>query len=460
MNETGLLGRFIPDFGRIVAQMQHNLYHVYTVDEHTIRAIGILSQIENGLLADELPLSTEIMPKLLSRRELYVALFLHDIAKGRGGDHSEVGEGIAKRLCPRFGLPDDATETVAWLVRHHLVMSRFAFKRDCEDPQTVQDFVAVVQSPERLKLLLLLTATDIRAVGPNVWNGWKGQLLRELYHEARAAMATGDPQGRRARRIERAKRQLADALATLPEEPWSPAAIDAYLARHDPRYWLGLPTEEHLRHARIVGRADADRAPLALDFRTDEFHARTEMLLYAADHPGLFMKVAGALALSGVSIVDAHIFTTADGMALDTLGFQDAGTRLAVTDAGRLGRIRENTEKALRGEVWLEKALAGRRSLPKRADVFEVERRVLVDNSASRTHSVIEVNGRDRPGLLFDLAKTLKELGLVIHSAHISTYGERVVDVFYVKDVFGLKIAHRSKIQRVQRQLAEALATA
>ena len=457
MNEAGVLGKFVPEFGRIVAQMQHNLYHIYTVDEHTIRAIGILSQIESGELADELPLSTEVMPKLLSRRELYVALFLHDIAKGRAGDHSELGEVVAKRLCPRFGLADDATETVAWLVRHHLVMSRFAFKRDTEDPQTVQDFVSIVQSPERLKLLLLLTATDIRAVGPNVWNGWKGQLLRELYLETAAAMATGDAQGRRAGRIERAKERLAEALADLPDRPWSPEAIESYLARHDPRYWLGSPREEHLRHALIVGQADAARAPFAIDFRIDEFRARTEMLLYGADHPGLFMKVAGALALSGVSIVDAHIFTTTDGMALDTLGFQDAGSRLAVTDQARLARIRENTEKALRGEIWFEKALAGRRTLPPRADVFQVEPRVLIDNSASRTHSVIEVNGRDRPGLLFDLAKALKDLGLVIHSAHISTYGERVVDVFYVKDVFGLKIAHRGKMQKVQRRLAEAL---
>lgn len=460
MNEAGLLGRFVPEFGRIVAQMQHNLYHIYTVDEHTIRAIGILSQIESGQLADELPLSTEVMPKLLSRRELYVATFLHDIAKGRGGDHSILGEQIAKRLCPRFGLSDDATETVAWLVRNHLVMSRFAFKRDSEDPKTISDFVSIVQSPERLKLLLVLTVTDIRAVGPNVWNGWKGQLLRELYLEAGAAMATGDPQGRRAQRIGRAKEKLSDALQRLPEGPWPADAVEAYLARHDPRYWLGFSTEEHLRHAEIVRQADAERTPLAVDFRIDEFRARTEILLYAADHPGLFMKVAGALALSGVSIVDAHIFTTADGMALDTLGFQDAGARTAVTDAARFKRIRENIVKALQGEIWLEKALAGRRSLPKRADVFEVEPRVLIDNTASRTHSVIEVNGRDRPGLLFDLAKTLKELGLVIHSAHISTYGERVVDVFYVKDVFGLKIAHRSKMQRVQRQLAEALSIA
>jgi [protein-PII] uridylyltransferase len=454
MSETGLLGRFIPDFGRVVGQMQHNLYHVYTVDEHTIRAVGGLHEVERGDIAAEVPLSTELLPKLLSRRELFVATFLHDLGKGRPGDHSVVGEEIAKRLCPRFGLSDESTETVAWLVRHHLVMSQYAFRRDSEDPQTIADFVAVVQSPERLRLLLILTTIDIRAVGPGVWNGWKGQLLRELYHEAEAAMAAGDPRGRRAARIEAAKTRLARALAA---DGWAAEAVESHLARHDPRYWLGFNTEEHARHARIVRDADAARAPLALDFRVDEFRARTEVLLYAADHAGLFMKVAGALAVSGVSIVDAHIFTTTDGMALDALGFQEAASRAAVSDPGRLERIRRNIEKALGGEIWLEKALAGRRSLPARADVFQVEPRVLVDNNASRTHSVLEVNGRDRPGLLFDLAKALKDLGLVIHSAHISTYGERVVDVFYVKDVFGLKLTQRSKLQRLERTLQEAL---
>ena len=192
--------------------------------------------------------------------------------------------------------------------------------------------------------------------------------------------------------------------------------------------------------------------------RVDTFKARTELLLYAADHPGLFMKVAGALALSGVSITDAHIFTTNDGTALDTLGFQDQRERTAVADPAWLARIEGTIIKALCGEVDFDKALRGKRSLPTRADVFQVEPRVLVDNSASRTHSVVEVNGRDRPGLLFDLAKALKELGLVIHSAHISTYGERVVDVFYVKDVFGLKVSQKSRLARINRRLGEALA--
>jgi [protein-PII] uridylyltransferase len=458
MNEGGLLGRFVPDFGRVVALMQQGLYHVYTVDEHTIRVIEVLWQIEQGKLADELPLATELMPKLLSRRELYLAALIHDLGKGRRSNHSIIGEEIAKRLCPRLGLPDDATETVAWLVRHHLIMSTTAFRRDTEDPKTIADFVATVQSPERLKLLLVLTAADIRAVGPNVWNGWKGQLLRELYHEAAAAMATGDPSGRRNERIGKAKFDVAEALASLPDRPWSRAEIAAYVDRHDPRYWLGFPTEQLVRHAQLLAAADAERRPLTLDFRTDSFRDRTELLLYAADHPGLFMKIGGALALSGASIVDAHIFTTQDGMALDVLGFQDADTRRAIADEARLARIARNIERALGGEIWLEKALKERRTLPARTDVFKVEPRVLIDNNASRTHSVIEINGRDRPGLLFDLARTLKDLGLVINSAHVTTYGERVVDVFYVKDVFGLKITQRAKMQRIQKGLSEALA--
>src|SRR6266513_1506546 len=184
MNEAGVFGRFIPDFGRVVAQMQYDMYHVYTVDEHTLFAIGILHKIESGQLKEELPVACSIMPTIVSRRALYVATLLHDIAKGRGGDHSEIGEKIAYKLGPRLGLTAEETETVAWLVRWHLLMSSTAFKLDISDPQTIQNFVERVQSPERLKLLLVLTAADIRAVGPKVWNGWTAALLREVYYSA------------------------------------------------------------------------------------------------------------------------------------------------------------------------------------------------------------------------------------------------------------------------------------
>jgi [protein-PII] uridylyltransferase len=214
----------------------------------------------------------------------------------------------------------------------------------------------------------------------------------------------------------------------------------------------------HPRHATLVRAAEAEGKGLMLDFQVDRFRDRTEMLLFTPDHPGLFMKIAGAIALSGASIVDARIFTTADGMALDSFGLQNADDRTAVAEPARLERIRRNIEQVLEGKIWLDQALAGRQSLPARTEVFKVEPRVLIDNNASRTHTVIEVNGRDRPGLLYDVAKTLKDLGLVISSAHIGTYGERVVDVFYVKDVFGLKVAQPSKLRQIQRQLIASLA--
>ena len=454
MNEAGLLGRFVPEFGRVVAQMQHDLYHVYTVDEHTVRAIGELNRIERGELADELPLATELMPKVLSRTELFVATLLHDIGKGLGGDHSERGARIAERLCPRLGLSDEQTETVVWLVRHHLLLSRTAFKRDLEDPKTVADLVEAIQSPERLRLLLILTAADIRAVGPNAWNGWKGQLLRALYHEVDAVLAGGDPGGRRRARVEAARARLRERLPD-----WPDAEFAAYVARHDAAYWTAFSTEDHRRHAELIRAADREKRLLVVNCHVDRFRARTGIELYAPDHPGLFMKVAGALAISGASIVDARVFTTADGMAFDMFGVQDAAERTAVAEPRRLARMREAIEKALAGELRLDSALAGRTSpLPKRTEVFHVEPRVLIDDAASRTHTVIELNGRDRPGLLYELAKALKDLGLVISSAHISTYGERVVDVFYVKDVFGLKLTPGPKLRRVQRHLLDALA--
>ncbi len=188
MNEAGVFGRFVPEFGRVVGLMQFNMYHHYTVDEHLIRAVGNVAAIERGELKDEHPLSTDIIKRIKSREVLYCAILLHDIAKGLPGDHSEVGGAIAESLCQRWGLPQADIDAVVWLVRNHLVMSDVAQKRDIADPKTVRDFVATVQSPEMLRLLLVLTVADIRAVGPGVWNGWKGQLLRELYYEAEGVM--------------------------------------------------------------------------------------------------------------------------------------------------------------------------------------------------------------------------------------------------------------------------------
>jgi len=453
LNEAGVFGRFIPDFGRVVAQMQYDMYHVYTVDEHTIRAIGILHRIQNGELRDDHPVAASIIGELQSSRALFVAVLLHDIAKGRGGDHSEIGARIARKLAPRLGLDDWETETVSWLVLNHLKMSHTAFKRDIDDPKTVTDFVELVQSPERLRMLLTLTVVDIRAVGPDVWNGWKATLLRELYYRTAEMMSGGLPEDRRAARVEKAKVALRERLTG-----WTPAEIDRHLARGYWGYWLAFDTDTHLHHANLIRKADQDDLDLHIETRVDTARDVTEVIIYAPDHAGLFSQIAGAMALSGASIVDAKIVTLANGMALDTFSIQDSKAAPFGNDR-TLKTLWGRIEKAIAGRIHLARELENMRSsaLPTRTRVFTVAPHVIIDNKASNHHTVVEVNGRDRIGLLYDLTAALTASGLQIASAHITTYGERVVDVFYVKDVFGLKVQSESKLRDIEAHLLEAL---
>lgn len=458
LNEAGVFGRFIPAFGRVVAQMQFDMYHIYTVDEHTIRAIGILNKIEQGEHKADHPVAHKVIHQLQSRRALYAAALMHDIAKGRGGDHSELGAGIAQKLGPRLGLSDEETETVSWLIRHHLFMSQTAFKRDIDDPKTISDFVEVVQSPERLKLLLILTVADIRAVGPTVWNNWKAGLLRELYYRAEELMSGSlSPGEERSSRVDAAKRALAQMLE---KENWPAAEIETHLARGYPSYWLSSELPEQIEHARMIREAEANKAALTVRHRIDEAHAFTEVTIYTDDHPGLFSQIAGAMALSGASIVHARIVTLANGMALDSFGVQDAEGG-AFAEAARMKKLEANLDRALTGRVRLAKELAAKRgALPARSIAFKVPVRVILDNKASRTHTLIEVNGRDRPGFLYDVTSAITGQGLQISSAHISTYGERVVDVFYVKDIFGMKVDHEEKLRQLKKALEAAVADA
>jgi len=458
LNETGVFGRFVPDFGRVVAQMQYDMYHVYTVDEHTIRAIGLLNKIERGAFAKDHPVSSGIIHELQSRRVLYVALLLHDIAKGRGGDHSEIGAEIAKTLGPRFGLNEWETETVSWLVLHHLLMSRTAFKRDLDDPKTIADFVAKVQSPERLRLLMILTVADIRAVGPQVWNAWKAKLLRELYFLALEAMTGGEPALRRSARAERAMEGLKASLAA--ERPaWTVPEIEEHIARGTTAYWLAFGADDLVRHARLIREAQRDNRDLVIETRADTERAATEVLVYTHDHPGLFAGLAGAFALAGANVVDARVTTLANGMALDVFAIQDVNGG-AFADPDRLKRLERRIADTLSGRTSSAREMesASARGRVARLGAFTVPPRALIDNKASATYTVIEINGRDRPGFLRDITRALTQAGLQISSAHISTYGERVVDVFYVRDVFGLKVENEAKIKAIREKLLAAIA--
>ena len=451
MNEAGVFGRFVPDFGRVVAQMQYDMYHVYTVDEHTIRALGILHRIEDGELKDVMPVASEVIHKLDSRRALYIALLYHDIAKGRGGDHSELGADMALRVGPRLGLSEEETETVSWLVRHHLLMSNTAFRRDLDDPRTLSDFVGVVQSPERLRLLLCLTVADIRAVGPNVWNGWKAALLRELYYGAEDMMS-GQPTARgRADRAEAAKADLRQRLTA-----WSDEEFEAYGGRAPAAYWLAFDGAALVRHAQLVAGAKGAEAPLVTDVTIDRYRAVTEITIYTIDDWGLFSRIAGAMALAGANIVDAKIFTMADGMALDSFSIQDINGQ-AFAEPRVLRQLKRTLERVISEQRRLPKRLSIKATLPARTRVFRDQPRVMIDNTASATNTVIEVNGRDRPGFLYDVTTALTELNLQISSAKITTYGTRAVDVFYVKDIFGLKVTHETRIEAIRERLLEAI---
>ncbi len=455
MNETGILGRFLPDWARIVGQMQFDTYHVFTVDEHTIEAVRILNTLERGELAQIAPVASGLVDHMQSRRALYVAMLLHDIAKGRGGDHSELGAEVALQVGPVLGLSAEETEMVSWLVLHHLLLSQTAFKRDIDDPKTILDLAETIQSPERLRLLLVLTVADMRAVSPKVWNGWKATLLRELYARVAEVLAGGLSTAERDVRVQRAKQAAALLLSD-----WQAGEVERFHGQGYAGYWLSFDPETHARHARMIRAADARAAPLTVDTQPLPARAVTEVTVYAADHAGLFSRIAGALAVAGASIVDARIHTLTNGMALDTFWIQDAAG--GVFDAPhRLARLSVLIEQSLSGRLKLAAEIrrANKAVLGQRLRAIHVPPRVVIDNRASNTHTVVEVNGRDRSGLLHDVTAAISEQGLQIASAHVSTYGQRAVDVFYVKDVFGLKVENERRLNQLREAILAALAS-
>jgi [protein-PII] uridylyltransferase len=434
MNEAGVFGRFVPDFGRVVAQMQFDMYHHYTVDEHSIRAIGLLAAIERGELKQDHPLSTAIFRQIASRRVLYVAVLLHDIAKGRGGDHSVIGADIALKLAPRFGLDPAETETVSWLVRYHLLLSSTAFKRDLADPKTIEDFVRQVQSPERLRLLLILTVVDIRAVGPGVWNDWKRTLLRTLFEAAEERLRLGFKQHGRSELVEARQKELVAKLG------WKASAIRAHTRRFPDSYWLAEPLAWQVANARQVAIAEAqigDPRP-SVSVENDPESGATRVSVFTPDREGLFYRICAGLAGAGANIIDARVHTTRDGMALDNLLVLD-GRGQVYADRRLRNRLAKSVEAALVASdaPQLPSGDAGR----EKTSAFLVAPSVAIADRASARTTVVEVNARDRPALLASLAAAIHARGHRLHSAHIATYGERAVDVFYLTRADGRKLA-------------------
>ena len=453
MNEAGVFGRFVPDFGKVNAQMQFDMYHHYTVDEHTIRAIGLLSRIEKGELTADHPRAARLIHKVNSRRVAYVAALLHDIAKGRRGDHSILGAEVARELCPRFGLSEGETELVAWLVLNHLLMSHVAQKRDLTDPKTIEDFVGQVQSTERLRHLAILTAVDIRAVGPGTWNSWKGQLLGELYDTASERLRLGHMRHGRKEKVAAKKEQVGEVLGD------KAGLVEQLSATFDDSYWIAEPLD--IIALNLVHYAAAREQEHALSVHCEYYEARgaTLVTVIAADHPGLFYRIAGGIHLAGGNIIDARIHTTRTGWALDNFLVQDPHGA-PFREARQLARLEETIADALANRIDLAPKLAQRPLPHSRSRAFDVSPRVLFDNKASNRFTVIEVNARDRPALLNRLARVLFENRLVVHSAHITNYGERAADTFYVTDLTGGKLGEGDRQSAIEARLIEAASDA
>ena len=448
MNELGVLGAFIPEFENIVAMMQFNMYHSYTVDEHTIQCIATLAQIERGELVEDLPLVSSILEKGVNRKVMYVALLLHDIAKGRAEDHSILGAQMVRKIAPRLGLKTDEVNTVEWLVRYHLLMSDMAQKRDIADPRTVRDFAKLVKTVKRLDLLCVLTVCDIRGVGPNTWNNWKAVLIRALHSQTLDALENGLEDLNRNNRGKEAKKNLREQL-----KDWPRKDLQVETSRHYDPYWQGHHVKAHVVFANLLRNASEDE--IRMDLHPDEDRDATRACFVMADHPGIFARLTGALALVGANVVDARSYTTKDGYVADAFWIQDNDGQ--PFEASKLPRLREMIRKTLMGEVVTREAIKDRDKVKKRERAFKVPTHISFDNDGSEIYTIIEVDTRDRPGLLHDLTRTLASLNVYIANAVIATYGEQAVDTFYVKDMFGLKYRSLDKQCTLETKLREAI---
>jgi [protein-PII] uridylyltransferase len=380
-------------------------------------------------------------------------MLLHDTGKGGAGGQEVAGARAARQACERLGLERSKIELVAWLVEHHLVMSDYAQKRDVSDPRTVADFARIVQSPERLRLLLVLTVADIRAVGPGVWNGWKGQLMRELYSATEAVFRGGRGSDAAAALRRYQENAAFDARVRLAKvEP----AAEAWGDSMEDAYFTAFEDAEVATHARLAGQAAAGGGAASEGRIRPDLNA-SEVVVAAADRPRLFVDLAEAITAAGANVMGARVFTSRGGQALDVFYVQDTlGQPFGSVDARLLPRLADALSAAARGQPVIVEAR--KPADPGRAAAFAITPAVTLDNEASETSTVVEASGRDRPGLLAKLARTLSDAGLQITSAHIDGYGERAVDAFYVVDGKGAKVADARRANALKAALLADLA--
>jgi [protein-PII] uridylyltransferase len=453
MHKLGVLSRMIPEWEHLLCLVLHDLYHIYTVDEHSLMGVRELERLRNGEFADALPLLTQVMREVDKVELLFLGIMMHDAGKGLGGGHSEKGAKFALDLAARLKLNEDDTRELEFLVKHHLVMSHLAQRRDIHDDKLIGEFAALVGTTDSLRRIYLLTYADMRATGPKVWNNWKDMLLGETYLRVTDAFARGlEPVDRKERVARIRERVLADARAS--RDAAAVAELERFLVSMPDIYFLTTPEALMADHAVLVRRAREQG--VATSVTHNPAYEFSEFTVATPDRPGLFAILTGVLAARGMNIVGARIATSEDGIALDAFRVSHLDRRAVALDEERWQKTRELLDDVLGGRRDLDQVMtqAERPGLLDRKRVPRVATEVVVSNSASDEYTVIDVYTHDRVGLLYRIARSLYELGLSIHLAKISTNVDQVLDVFYVTEADHRKCTRTGEIQRA---LAAAL---
>ncbi|HYC54970.1 MAG TPA: [protein-PII] uridylyltransferase [Candidatus Binatia bacterium] len=458
MNRLGVLGKLIPEFGRLFCMVQHDYYHVYTVDEHSLIGIRELEGLRNGQLAAKSPFLTQTMRDCDRPELLFLAMMFHDLGKGYGGDHDERGAIMVRDIADRLYMHEDDRATLEFLVRNHLTMSMLAQTRDIEDPALVMDFAAQVGTAENLSLLYLLTFADMRAVGPQIWNGWKDHLLAELYRRTVEIFEKGQiTEADMESRAERTRRRLLDKAAGQAES----VRLSAFLETLPTSYFLGNPDEKIIDHWRLYESVGSSQ----FRYGVEHFPERgfTEFTICALDRRGLFKDMVGTLSAHGLNILNARLVTTSAGWAVDVFRIEHVANAVDATSAELWEQIGETLEGVFAGAIDVEetvrKALITRTRRVGEKAARRTYARVEIDNRLSKEFTVIDVYAADRPALLFLVSNEMFRMGLDIHMAKISTHLTEVLDVFYVTDSQGRKVEDQDRLNDIGESIISALTT-
>jgi [protein-PII] uridylyltransferase len=452
MHDLGVLGAFLPEFGALLCLAQHDLYHIYTVDQHSLMGVRELERLRDGVYKQSVPLLTEVMREIDHVEILFLGMLFHDVGKGQGGGHSQKGAKMIPRLAERLKLNADAVEQLQFLVRHHLTMSHLAQRRDIHDEKLVNDFAKIVGNADNLKKLYLLTFADMKAVGPKVWNNWHDMLLGELYMNARAVFEKGDfVETDQAERVARIRARVAASGKSEHRQ-----RIARFLRDMPDRYFLQTTEEDIPAHITLVSHLREE--PLLTTVRHFPEREFTEFVVVTRDQPGLFSKITGVLTAHGMNIVGARINTGRSGVVLDVFRVSHLNRAEIAQDDERWDKIQVALGRVVEGSLDVEQLVAGSRRPPALAPKFvpRVGTDVHVDNAASDAFTVLDVYTHDRVGLLFTITNSLFHLGLSIHLAKITTNVDQVLDVFYVSEG-GRKILEEVRLAEIRDELLRRL---